>query len=153
MDFGPFVNATWAGLPKPFQWARRLFFRRTLKAAEAPENKPTSTTSPALDTSREASFSQQAMNSDKMTNTHDYTTPPATKRAEGTVWGATWLAFLLSIIPVVVLTLSCSLTPHAKLSGVIVDLCSSLGGDGLHLGFAGHPRHLLVQPGHCLQRH
>lgn len=95
MEFGPFVNALGASLPKPFQWARRLFFRRVLKV-EAPNDQPS-----------QASLSQQTANSGKMAKPQDDTTPPAKKRAESTVWGVAWLAFLLSIIPVVVLTLSC----------------------------------------------
>jgi len=111
MDFGPFVNATWASPPKPFQWARRLVFRRALKV-EVPKDKSAQTAPPVRDDPSEASVSQQAMNSNKMINTQDDTTPPATKRAESTVWGVAWVAFLLSIIPVVVLTLSCLLTPR-----------------------------------------
>jgi hypothetical protein len=108
MDFGQFLNATWASLPKPFQWARRLVFRRALKIeAEIPKDKSAPTTTPVRDDLSGASFSQQAMNSDKMINTENDTPPPATKRAESTAWGVAWLAVLLGIIPVVVLTLCC----------------------------------------------
>lgn len=90
MEFGPFVNALWASLPKPFQWARQLLFRRVMKV----EVKST-----------EAGLSQQTLDSDKMNNPQDDTATP--RRPESTVCGAAWLVFLLSIIPVVVLTLSC----------------------------------------------
>ncbi|KAK0753696.1 hypothetical protein B0T18DRAFT_452966 [Schizothecium vesticola] len=89
------------------------------------------------------SFSQQAMNSDRMINTQHDTTPPATKRSESTVWSVAWLAFLLSIIPVVVLTLSflavagCTSASPGIPDIYLYSLDTVSGGTSLRIGYAG----------------
>ena len=120
MDFGPFVNAVWAGLPKPFLFARQIVFGRN--KFQAQKKKASLATATACDDARVSPFSTQNSGTSYMhiprasVNAESRAT-----RCKASLWGSVWVMLLFSIIPVVVVTLSGLFIPSAKLSGASVD--------------------------------